>query len=147
MRSHPFEPSLFAIGSKATHQSSALHIIDLTHESLPSLAYSNPDQTTPHALHSLPTSTISLTSLSWHPTESVLAATLPSGSLLLTRVGEHADGETVPSYQWSSVGGELILAPESEVEYSDNEEMVEHSFEDSFLSSGQERMVVDETQA
>jgi WD40 repeat protein len=34
IRSHPSEPSLFAIGSKATYDASALHIVDLTLESI-----------------------------------------------------------------------------------------------------------------
>ena len=52
-----------------------------------------PDQTNPHPIYSLPSNSITLTSLSWHPSESVLATTLSSGTLLITRIGERSDGE------------------------------------------------------
>ena|ERR1700721_1293290 len=88
------------------------------------------DQTNPYTLHSLPTASISISSLSWHPTESVLAVTLPSGAFLLLRTNEASDGEK-PPHQNKTGGDMMILAPislsPSNIEFSDNEEMLEHS--------------------
>jgi hypothetical protein len=113
------------------------------------------DQTAPYPIHSLPSSTISLTSLSWHPTESVLAATLSSGALLLTRFGERSDGEKVDR---SPIGrpGDLIVTngyhDEEEEEYdeydeaddTESPEKYDMSYEDSFMSRQGEEMAVDE---
>jgi len=90
---------------------------------------------------------MSITSLSWHPTESVLAATLSSGTLLLSRIGERSDGERLDRPSRSQ---DLILANghESYDGYSEgqDDEMAEESaaFEDSFLSKRGEEMIVDD---
>src|SRR5271170_2059465 len=108
------------------------------------------DQTSPHTIQSLPNSTISLTSASWHPTESVLAVTLSSGSLRITRIGERSDGEKVDRPQGTP--GDLVITngfhDESD-EYLEEEEEEEEerpydmSFEDSYTSRRGEEMFVD----
>src|ERR1700734_1527868 len=111
------------------------------------------DQTAAHPIHSLPASTISLTSLSWHPNESVLAATLSSGALLLTRVGERSDGE---KFDRPAPGrtSELIITngyhdeeeydEYDEVDETESQEKYDMSYEDSLMSRRGEEMVVDE---
>jgi len=106
------------------------------------------DQTNAHAIHSLPSSTISLTSASWHPTESVLAVTLSSGSLLITRIGERSDGEKIDRPQGTP--GDLVISNGFHDEYEeypeeeeDEERPYDMSFEDSYTSRRGEEMFVD----
>ena len=107
----------------------------------------NIEQTNPHPIQSLPTGTLSLTSISWHPTESVLAATLSSGSFLLTRIGERSDGEKVDRLR--PLTADLIVTNgyhdhSEEDEYNDEQEPYEMSYEDSYISRAGEEMIVDE---
>jgi hypothetical protein len=147
---HPSESALFAIASKATHTTPALHIVDLTLERIPYLCRSDEiDQTNAHTIHSLPGHTISLTSASWHPTESVLAVTLSSGSLLITRIGERSDGEKIDRPQGAP--SDLVISNgfhDEYDEYPEGEEDEEErpydmSFEDSYTSRRGEEMFVD----
>ena len=150
IRGHPSETALFAIASKATHETPALHIVDLTLECISLLGLSdNADQTNPHPIHSLPASTITLTSASWHPTESVLAATLSSGVLLLTRIGERPDGEKIDR-PLHDTPGDLTVAngfddydDYDEEEHKEDTSRYDMSFEDSYASGRGEDMVVD----
>lgn len=98
-----------------------------------------PDQTNPHPIHSLPSNSISFTSLSWHSSESVLATTLSSGTLLITRIGERSDGEKLDRHGGP---GDLIISDGFDNEY-DDEYLEEEgpSFEDSFTKG--EEMIVD----
>jgi hypothetical protein len=101
-----------------------------------------PDQTNPHPIHSLPGNSITLTSVSWHPSEAVLATTLSSGTLLITRIGEHSDGERLDRSHLHSVPGDLVISNGYGDEY-DDEGLEEEgpSFEDSFTKG--EEMIVD----
>ena len=103
-----------------------------------------PDQTNPHPIHSLPSNSITLTSLSWHPSESVLATTLSSGTLLVTRIGERFDGEKLDRSPLHGVPGDLIISNGYDDEY-DDEDLEEEgpSFEDSFAKG--EEMIVDDS--
>ena len=110
------------------------------------------DQTNPHPIHSLPTSTISITSLSWHPTESVLACTLSSGTLLITRIGERSDGERIERVVEGP--GDLVISngyhEDDYDEYEDEDVVEDHTgpydmtLDDSFASRRGEEMIVDE---
>jgi hypothetical protein len=101
-----------------------------------------PDQTNPHPIHSLPSNSISFTSLSWHSSESVLATTLSSGTLLITRIGERSDGEKLDRSSIHGGPGDLIISDGFDNEY-DDEYLEEEgpSFEDSFTKG--EEMIVD----
>lgn len=92
-----------------------------------------------------------MTSVSWHPTESVLAATLSSGTLLLTRIGERTDGEKDDRPR--ALPGDLVIAngyaeDDEYDEYDDDDmegtEKYDMSYEDSFASRRGEEMAVDE---
>lgn len=103
-----------------------------------------PDQTNPHPIHSLPSNSITLTSLSWHPSESVLATTLSSGTLLITRIGERSDGEKPDRAPLHDGPGDLIVSYGFDDEYAD--EYLEEegpSFEDSYTK--EEEMIVDDS--
>ena len=111
----------------------------------------NIEQTNPHPIHSLPSSTITLTSISWHPTEAVLAATFSSGSILLTRIVERSDGERV---EQPSTSRELVISNgyhnQYDDEYGDEEpdEIAEYDspIDTSFASRRGEEMAVDENE-
>ena len=133
---------MFAIASKATHETSSLHIVDLVLESSPPIRFLIIDQTNIHPIHSLPSATISVTSLSWHPSEPVLAATLSSGIILLTRIGERFDGEKLDRQK--DVPGDLIVTNGFHEEYDEDEPLPDITLEDSFASRRGDEMVVDE---
>jgi hypothetical protein len=110
------------------------------------------DQTTSHPIHLFPSATISVTSISWHPNEFVLAATLTSGALILTRVGERSDGEKTDR-DYRGISRDLVPNGFHRHEYDgyeDVEEGIEEpvsyemSFDNSFASRREEEMALDE---
>ena len=108
---------------------------------------SNPlfvEQTYPHPIFSLPTSTVTPTSLSWHPNEGVLAATLSSGALLITRINERSDGEKQdPKYS----GSYDVVLSGHEDDYEDEavgESTYDVSYDNSFASRRGEEMALDD---
>ena len=78
----------------------------------------------------------------------MLAATLSSGSLLITRVGERSDGEKVDRPR--PFTAEMVLSngyhdhSEGEEYEEEVEPSYEMSFEDSYISRRGEEMIVDE---
>lgn len=103
----------------------------------------------------MPSNTITTTSLSWHPIETVVACTLSSGALLITRIGERSDGEKFDRPTQRGSSGDLVISNGYHDEYDEEEEYEEEeeedntrqydlSFEDSFVSRHGEEMIVDE---
>jgi hypothetical protein len=125
--------------------------VDLTLESILLGSPSNLiDQTSPHPIQSFPSNTITVTSISWHPTESILALTLSSGALLLTRIIDRSDGEKI-DHEPRGMPGDLVTNGFHHYDdYNEEENDVEDpsrydmTFEDSFASRRGEEMIVDE---
>jgi hypothetical protein len=116
---------------------------------LPTNTPLTPDQTNSHPIHSLQTNTIAITSISWHPTEPILATTLSSGALLLTRIGDRSDGEK-DDRRAQGIPGDLVISNvyDEYEEYSDDDmedtEKYDMSYEDSYASRRGDEMALDE---